>query len=66
MDTVVTNILTNLSSGQIWSTILTIIPLFCSLAGISLGVLLIWSLLNWRFNTVFYKRWSKRAVRRLK
>lgn len=63
MNTVVSNILTNINSGDLWRIILVIIPSFCSIAAISLGLFLIWRLLNFKFDTKFHKRYAKRAFR---
>lgn len=63
MNSVVSNILTNLSSGELWRVILVIIPFVCSLTGVCIGVHLIWRLLNWKFDTRFHKRAAKRAFR---
>ena len=64
MEDIMTIINSNLSVGNIWAVILTIIPLFAIIAGVGIGVYLIWNLLNWRFNTYFYKRAAKRSFRR--
>ena len=63
METIVSNLLTNLSAGQIWQVILIIIPFVCSVTGICIGLHLIWRLLNWKFDTKFHKRAAKRAFR---
>lgn len=60
---IMTIISSNLSAGNIWAVVLTIIPLFASITGISIGVYLIWRLLNWRFDTYFHKRAAKRSFR---
>lgn len=63
MDTIVSNLLTNLSAGQIWQVILIIIPFICSVTGVCIGLNLIWRLLNWKFDTKIHKRYAKRAFR---
>lgn len=63
MASVISNILTNLSSGELWRVILAVIPFVCTLTGVCIGINLIWRLLNWKLDTKFHKRAAKRAFR---
>lgn len=66
MQSVISNVLANLTSGELWRVILTIIPFVCSITGIAIGINLIWLLLNWKLDTKHFQKMAKRPPSRFR
>lgn len=64
MSSVMSTIMQNLSSANLWGIISKILPLISSITLVVIGAYLITMLIGRKFNTHFYQRAAKRSFRK--